>query len=142
MDYESLKIAVDAAQTAVTLGIAWYVHAAAKAQAKERDLADFRLDVDGRLDRQGQRLQHLEALAHPAPAHRVDDCLDEVNDRLARVEQDARHAPSHEDLKRMHVRLDTLSEELREIKGEFHGARRTLDLIHQHLLSERRRTDE
>jgi len=64
----------------------------------------------------------------------VDTKIDGHADRLARLEQDARHAPSHNDLKRLHQRLDEVNGELKEMRGEFSAANRTLSLIHQHLL--------
>lgn len=64
----------------------------------------------------------------------MGDKLDRHADRIARLEQDVRHAPSHEDLKRLHSRLDEVGGQVRELKGEFQGARHTLELIHQHML--------
>ena len=36
----------------------------------------------------------------------MDNRMDNHGDRLARVEKDVQHAPSHDDLKRIHARMD------------------------------------
>ncbi len=65
----------------------------------------------------------------------IDDRLDGQLERLARVEQDIKHSPGHDDFKRVHQRLDTVNGELKELTGEFHSMRHTLNMIHQHLMS-------
>lgn len=65
----------------------------------------------------------------------VDERLDNYADRLARIEQDARHAPTHDDLKRLHSRIDEVKDSLKRLEGEFSGANHTLQLIHEHLLN-------
>jgi hypothetical protein len=64
----------------------------------------------------------------------VDDRLDNHTERLARLEQDVRHAPTHDDLKRLHARIDEVNNSLKRLEGEFSGANHTLGLIHEHLL--------
>lgn len=108
MQYEEVKIWIDLLQWATTAAVGVYVYAVNRHRVTN------------------ERIGALES--------HVDERLDNHSDRLARLEQDARHAPSHEDLKRLHRRLDEVSGELREMKGEFQGARRTLELIHQHML--------
>ena len=65
----------------------------------------------------------------------VDKRLDNHTERLARLEQDARHAPTHDDLKRLHSRIDEMKDSLKRLEGEFSGANHTLGLIHEHLLN-------
>jgi hypothetical protein len=65
----------------------------------------------------------------------VDTRLDNHTERLARLEQDARHAPTHDDLKRLHSRIDEVKYSLKRLEGEFSGANHTLGLIHEHLLN-------
>lgn len=64
----------------------------------------------------------------------VDTKIDGHADRIARLEQDARHMPSHADLKSVHRRLDEVNGELKQLSGQFTAANNTLSLIHQHLL--------
>lgn len=65
----------------------------------------------------------------------VNKRLNNHTDRLARLEQDARHAPTHDDLKRLHTRIDEVNNSLKRLEGEFSGANHTLSLIHEHLLN-------
>lgn len=58
-------------------------------------------------------------------------------DRLTAMERDLRHAPNHDDLKRIHSRLDEVSDDLSKLVGEFKGTAHTLGLIHEHLLNKK-----
>lgn len=58
-------------------------------------------------------------------------------DRLTAMERDLRHAPNHDDLKRIHSRLDEVSDDLSKLMGEFKGTAHTLSLIHEHLLNKK-----
>ena len=53
------------------------------------------------------------------------------------MERDLRHAPNHDDLKRIHSRLDEVSDDLSKLMGEFKGTAHTLSLIHEHLLNKK-----
>ena len=66
---------------------------------------------------------------------KVDGRLDEHSVRLARLEQDGRHAPTHDDLKRIHNRIDETAKSVARIEGEFAGTNHTLQLIHEYLLN-------
>lgn len=50
---------------------------------------------------------------------KVDDRIDSYAERMARVEQDQRHAPTHDDLKRLHARIDQIDQRLSRMEGEF-----------------------
>lgn len=65
----------------------------------------------------------------------MDHRMDNHGDRLSRVEKDIQHAPSHEDLKRIHARMDEVSATLSSLQGEFKGANNTLHLIHTYLMT-------
>lgn len=65
----------------------------------------------------------------------MDHRMDNHGDRLSRVEKDIQHAPSHEDLKRIHARMDQVGETLASLQGEFKGANNTLHLIHTYLMT-------
>lgn len=64
----------------------------------------------------------------------MDHRMDGHSDRLARVEKDVQHAPTHEDLKRLHKRIDDVASSIAGLEGEFKGANHTLHLIHAYLL--------
>lgn len=65
----------------------------------------------------------------------MDHRLDNHADRLSRVEKDLQHAPSHEDLKRIHARMDEIAGAVSGLQGEFKGANNTLHLIHSYLMN-------
>jgi hypothetical protein len=59
-------------------------------------------------------------------------------DRLTSIERDLKHAPNHDDLKRIHSRLDDVSEGMATLVGELKGATHILNLLHEDRLKERR----
>ncbi len=60
-------------------------------------------------------------------------------DRIAVIERDIKHGPTHDDLKRIHTRLDKVCEDFSALSGELKGKGHTLDLIHEFLLNEKRK---
>lgn len=59
-------------------------------------------------------------------------------DRLTAIERDLQHAPTHDDLKRIHARLDDVSEGMATLVGELKGVTHILNLLHEDRLKERR----
>jgi len=119
VEYEKFKFWFSVLQWLTTAGVwlyAWNVN-------RNRVTTDHiaRVEREGKAD-----VNKLET--------QMDARHDNHADRLARLEQNAKHAPSHEDLKRLHKRLDAMNGELKEMRGEFSAANRTLTLIHQTLL--------
>ncbi len=60
-------------------------------------------------------------------------------DRLTALETSMKHGPTHDDLKRIHARLDKVCEDFSALSGELKGKGHTLDLIHEFLLNEKRK---
>jgi hypothetical protein len=58
-----------------------------------------------------------------------------IDKRLLRVEEGIKHMPKHEDLTRLHQRMDEINSQLQKIGGMVNGSNHTLQLIQQHLLS-------
>lgn len=92
----------------VTAGLGFYVHLAAKDRATNQRVDDLKTDLDGKTD-----------------DHAV---------RIARLEQDARRAPTHGDLGKLYGKLNETAGKLEHVAGEFHAMRNLLNLIHQHLM--------
>ena len=67
----------------------------------------------------------------------LDLRLVSFGDRLARVEQDVMHAPTDDDMKRLHERIDGVAGTLKGLEGQFTGANHTLQLIHSYMLKGR-----
>lgn len=68
----------------------------------------------------------------------LDSKLAAHADRLTAIERDLKHAPTHDDLKRIHSRLDDVSENMATLVGEFKSAAHILNLLHEDRLKERR----
>lgn len=68
----------------------------------------------------------------------LDSKLAAHADRLTAIERDLQHAPTHDDLKRIHSRLDDVSENMATLVGEFKSAAHILNLLHEDRLKERR----
>lgn len=109
MDAQHIALTISAANFVLTWGVALYMYLANKGKVTNSRIGELERDMDGKFD------------AHA--------------DRLARLEQDVRHGPTHDDLKRIHSRIDTISGDIKTLGGEFQGANRTLSLIHEFLLN-------
>lgn len=58
--------------------------------------------------------------------------------RLAHVESAMHNTLSHDDLGEVYDRLNALAESVNKLAGEFGGAQRTLQLLHEYLLNGRK----
>lgn len=88
---------------------------------------------------------------HAASMARVDGLERELTARLAasaaehdplrvavaRLEEGLRHAPSDDDIARVHSRIDKLAEGVSEIRGSVKRIEHAVDLMHSYLLEER-----
>ncbi len=108
MDTQHIALTISAANFVLTWGVALYMYLVNKSKVTNARIGELERDMDSKLD------------AHA--------------DRLARLEQDVRHAPTHDDIKRIHTRIDDAAGALKRLEGEFGGASRTLALIHEFLL--------
>ena len=111
MDMEGIKLLFQGLQFLLTGGIGIYVYLVNKNKVTNERITKLQDGVDFRLD------NHTE--------------------RLARLERDIVHAPTHNDLKHIHARTDEVMGSIKRLDGEFAGANHTLHLIHQYLLNER-----
>ena len=103
MEPPNLALAISAANFILTWGVALYMYLSNKTKVTNARIDRLEEDVDGRID------------AHA--------------DAIARLEQDVRHGPSPEDVKRIHARIDTIDQRLSRMEGEFRGQSDTLRLI-------------
>ncbi|WP_418648877.1 hypothetical protein ACNQFN_11455 [Thauera butanivorans] len=93
-------------------------------------LADHRADIGARQEADRRRLDQFES------------AIDAYAGRVARLEHDMRTAPTHDDLKRLHARIDGVVKELHDVAGDLkalnqkvEGIGRTLGLIHEFMLT-------
>lgn len=66
-----------------------------------------------------------------------DQRVDAHTAQLAALQAGQDHGPTHDDLKRLHERIDETVAAINGLQGEFKGAAATLQLIHQHLLQKK-----
>lgn len=111
MDYEKIRFWISIAEWVTTAGVWLYVWNVNRNRVTDK------------------RITALE--------EHMDEKMDGHADRIARLEQDTKHAPNHEDMKRLHQRLDGVNGELKEMRGQFTTANHTLTLIHRHLLEKK-----
>lgn len=61
--------------------------------------------------------------------------LHQIDNRLVHMEERTKHMPSHEDLRRVHKRMDDMNGELQAVASTVRATSHTVNLIHQHLMS-------
>lgn len=93
MNAENFKIALQIINMIATFGVGIYVWISTQDKVTNKRISDLEEKVDGRIDSYAER--------------------------IARVEQAQLHAPTHEDLKRIHARIDQIDQRLSRIEGEF-----------------------
>lgn len=108
-DYNAIKIWVDVAQFLITGVIGAYLYFSNQNQATRGQIKTLEEGVDERLDDQARK--------------------------LAALERDIIHAPSDDDIKRIHARIDEVGGSIKRLEGEFSGANHMLHTIHQFLLN-------
>lgn len=119
MDMELAKLAFQAGQFLLTGGVGFYVYMSNKNKVTNDRIGKLETGLDNRLD------DHAS--------------------RIARLEEASKHAPTHADLSAIYTEMKaarqaqsdqmaTMREELRQLRGEFMGASKNIDLITEHLL--------
>lgn len=61
--------------------------------------------------------------------------LNEIDDRLIRVEKDVQHMPTHEDMAKLHSRVNETAQRLTSMEGQLMQINNTVQLMHKHLLN-------
>lgn len=120
MDLKDVQIWLQITNTLVIWIAALYTYFANRNRVTNERISGLQTALNGRLD--GMRTD-------------MDHRLDSHADRLGRVEKDLEHAPNHDDLKRIHARMDEVAAAVTGLQGEFKGANNTLHLIHTYLLT-------
>lgn len=113
MEIETLKLGFQVLQFLLTGAIGVYVYLTTKDQVTNDRISKLEDDIDGRLD------SHLE--------------------RIAKVEAKTDKALTHADLEDLYTKINKVDACVNRLEGEFVGATRTLNLIHETLMEERRK---
>ena len=119
IDYEFWKFWLTVANSLGTILLAVWLFVTQRSRVNTARIEKLEVHTDSRIDK-------LE--------NHLTDQIGDHDKRLERIEERSRHMPTHEDFSRVHKRLDSQSEKIESLSGEFKGATRTLNLIHQHLL--------
>lgn len=82
MDIETAKLLFQVLQFVITGGIGIYVYLATKNRVTNERINDLEHDLDIKIDGHGERLAHLEAHAEGAPTH---DDLSRLHEKINRV---------------------------------------------------------
>ena len=72
--------------------------------------------------------------ANKTAIKRVDERVHEVEGRVAEVERELNHMPTHADISELSSRIGDVHGDLREIKGSLKGLSRAVDLMNEHLI--------
>ena len=63
-----------------------------------------------------------------------DDKFNSLDDRVIRVEKDIEHLPTHEDMAKLHTRINETGESLKHIDGKLTQIDRTTQMINQYMI--------
>jgi len=95
----------------------------------------FWLDLVQSVGMGGITLWMWAANRRAAQKKEVDEKLVSLNNRVTVTEQKIESAPDHDDIGEIYERMDAIGGELKKLVGQFEGVNRTLQLLHEHLLS-------
>lgn len=133
VDWAEAKFWLDSINVFITCGIGVYLYSDRRHRVTDASIAGLRADVDARFDGLSDRLVRLEERQRAAPTASALHCSGHA-ERLATVERAMEAAPSVDDLARIHRRIDVIADDVSGLAGEFKQANKTLDMIHEHML--------
>jgi predicted nucleic acid-binding Zn-ribbon protein len=61
--------------------------------------------------------------------------INELDDRIIRVEEGVKNLPTHKDTESLNRRIDDVAQEVRKLEGTLVSVNNGVQMIHQHLLS-------
>lgn len=108
MDMEIFKLGFQVLQFVLTGCIGVYVYLTNKDKVTNDRITKLEDDIDEKIDLHGERLAKLETVAEKAP--------------------------SHNDLAKMYEKINQVAGGISRLEGEFTGANRTLQLIHETMM--------
>lgn len=128
---EWVSIAIDAAQFATTVLVGIYVWFSGRDSARASAMKNLETDIDQRLTAIGERIGRIEIADRPGHS---TSCLAHTG-RMAALEEKVSRSTANSDAIHAHQRIDTVSQELAELRGSLKRIERTLDQISDHLLN-------
>lgn len=123
MEIQHIALAISLANFALTWGVALYMYLANKNKVTNERINELQADVDSWKDNHATRIAVLETDAMHLPSHKD---LATIHERI--------HQVTTKDLAEIHERINGIGNEVSNMTGEFKGVRNLLDTIHDHLL--------
>ena len=117
-------------QSLLTGAIGLYIYLSQREQVRRVALDSLESDVDGRLDQIGDRLTKIEAKMTDSP--RASHCMVE-SQRIATLEEGLRGAVKITDLAQFHRGIAAVDKEVAELRGEVKGIQHLLQTIDHYL---------
>lgn len=124
------KVLTDWVQFVIAGGIGGVASVWAVLSNREARRAREQESIGGRVAVHADRLTRLE---HVAKDHLTHEHVDPLHHRLSRLEAARETAPSHDDLHRLHSRIDGVTSGLSEVRGELKGISSVLGNIDRRL---------
>ena len=124
------RLAVDVGQFAVTGAVGVYVWFVQREQVRREALQRLETDVDDRLDDVISRLAKIETNMGTQPTWQACSAQ---HARIAVLERAIADGIKGADISRVHQRIDEVAEGLAGVRGEIIGMQRLLHAIDQHL---------
>ena len=142
MTVEEIKIWVDVGQTVLTLGLTYLLWTVKQHQASRESIAALaelqraalhaaEQRLDERVDGLDTRLVQVETSLRLGPS--PTSCAAHIQG-VAVVQETLRHLPGHEDMKRVHQRIDGVSDIVSEVRGRLQGIERGLTILHEYFM--------
>lgn len=99
--------------------------------------AQFKASLDARFSTQDELRKQREK-AMDERFQRMEEDLEgkapHYNERISHLEANAKKSPTHDDLADLHEKINTVSNNISELSGQFSGVRTLLQTLHQYLL--------
>lgn len=130
MDFEAIKLAVQIGQFLLTGGVGIYVYMSNKDKVTNTRITELERATNASIKTYEQdsdtRIQTLE--------ESIDKRLGDHAVRIARLEERAENAPTHDDLGELHEKINGVNEHLKTMSGEFTSFKGLLITIHDYIL--------
>lgn len=108
MDIETAKLLFQIGQFMLTAGVGFYVFMSNKDKVTNQRISTMESGLDSRMD--------------------------DHSSRIAKLEEAAKHAPTHNDLAQIYREMNAVRQSVDQLQGAFVGASKNIELITQHLL--------
>lgn len=107
-----------------TVILAAYIYTTSRSRVNTTRIDKLEAHTDGRIQKLEQHVQQ-----------RISD----HDKRLERVEERSKHMPTHDDLKQLHEKVNSVSSDFSTVKGQISGIDKNVTIIQEYLMKEGKR---